>query len=204
MCEPTALALTVITLSAASTGTSIAMQNRTARTQARAANIATEMGYNNKAIEQQIRNDKHVVDSMERSIAAQQERERIRTAQGESGVLGGITPMREIASTYMGETMDINKLEMNRASGNISNALENQEFYAEGSSKVRAASASMYSPAMALMKFGLDVGGSALNAYSFNQSMKQGTTVTGLTSGSRAGGVWSPSRYKLDGVKTTF
>lgn len=162
--------LAVMAASAAATTTvSVQSANKQAEATTDSANKAAASDYVQQTEQQDQVNQQAAQEKLQRTQAAMADRARLRVSAGESGV-GGLSPAKDIAETYMNQGMDASILETNRANKIRQIQLEKGATYAnnQGRDNIAAAGKS------AGWSAGLQIGSSALQGGSSGYTMSKG------------------------------
>lgn len=176
MCEPatvTAVIAGVMAVAgAATTAVSINAANNQAEAQVDAANKSAAADYISQTTQQDQVNQQAAQEKMQRAQQAMAERAKLRVTAGESGV-GGLSPMKDIAETYMNQGLDASTLETNRANKvrQIQNEKDSTSATAQGRRNV--AMAGMSSGWTAGLQIGTSALSGAASGYSTGKNLER-------------------------------
>jgi hypothetical protein len=157
---------------AASTTMSIQAANNQAEAQVDASNKAAAADYTSQTTQQDQVNQQAAQEKMQRAQQAMAERAKLRVTAGESGV-GGLSPMKDIAETYMNQGLDASTLETNRANKvrQIQNEKDSTSATAQGRRSV--AMAGMSSGWTAGLQIGTAALSGSASGYSTGKSLEK-------------------------------
>lgn len=156
---------------AASTTMSIQAANNQAEAQVDAANKASAADYVSQTTQQEQVNQQAAQEKMQRAQQAMAERAQLRVTAGESGV-GGLSPMKDIAETYMNQGLDASTLETNRANKVRQIQNEKDSTFATARGRRSVAMAGMSSGWTAGLQIGTAALRGAASGYSTGKSLR--------------------------------
>lgn len=169
-------------LAAASTGMQIKAQNEAIQAQQESIAATTKMNY---ALKQQQEMEAKAAIGMKKtaeSIKRFQERGRIQAAQSESGV-SGASPLREMANTYLQESLTQGSITTEGEAKQRSIALQMQSTYLEGLSQINSLESQKTSESSAWMQTISAGAQGAAQGYSMGSSMGGGAKTPDPTLG---------------------
>lgn len=170
-------------LAMVSTGMQIKAQNEALQEQQESIAATTKMNY---ALKQQQEMEAKAATGMEKteeSIKRFQERGRIQAAQSESGVAGA-SPLREMANTYLQESLTQGTLTAKGEAQQRSIALEMQSQYLQGLSQINSLESQKTSESDAWMQTIMSGVQGGMSGYSMGSSLG-GTTKTPTINGGK-------------------
>lgn len=157
--------------SAASTAMSISAQNQQADAQADAATKAAAADYTQQVTQQEQIDAQAAQEKLQRAQAAMVERARLRVSSGEAGI-GGLSPAKDIAESFMKEGMDLSTIETNRLNKVKQVEAEKNSTYATAQGRINTANAGKSSGWTSGLQIGLSGLQGGAQGYTLGKAIK--------------------------------
>lgn len=172
--------LTMAAISATTTAIGIRNQNKAIQQQQESINATTKMNYLLKQQQEQELKAQAGMELTQEKIKRVEERGKIRVAQAESGV-AGVSPLRELANSYIQESLTAGSIISSAEAKQRSIALENQSSYLQSLSEINR----LESQATTGLDAWLQTGVAGLNTYlgGGGKIPSMGSTASASTAG---------------------